>query len=32
MLAGVRAAAHIHVAAGAETIYLPHGTLPTLDT
>lgn len=30
MLAGVRAAAEIHAAAGAHTIYLPHGTLPTL--
>lgn len=30
MLAGVRAAAHIHVAAGAHTVYLPHNTLPTL--
>ena len=30
MLEGVRAAAHIHAAAGAHTIYLPHGTLPTL--
>jgi len=30
MLAGVRAAAEIHVAAGAETVYLPHHTLPTL--
>jgi choline dehydrogenase-like flavoprotein len=30
MLEGVRAAAEIHVAAGAHTIYLPHGTLPTL--
>lgn len=30
MLAGVRAAAEIHVAAGAHTVYLPHGTLPTL--
>ncbi|MDO7885976.1 GMC family oxidoreductase [Hymenobacter cheonanensis] len=30
MLAGVRAAAEIHVAAGAYTVYLPHGTLPTL--
>jgi len=30
MLEGVRAAAHIHVAAGAETVYLPHNTLPTL--
>jgi choline dehydrogenase-like flavoprotein len=32
MLAGVRAAAQIHVAAGAEKVYLPHGTLPTLET
>ena len=32
MLAGVRAAAEIHVAAGAHTVYLPHGTLPTLRT
>ncbi|MCB2406743.1 FAD-dependent oxidoreductase [Hymenobacter lucidus] len=30
MLAGVRAAADIHVAAGARKVYLPHGTLPTL--
>jgi choline dehydrogenase-like flavoprotein len=30
MLAGMRAAAEIHVAAGAHTVYLPHGTLPTL--
>ena len=30
MLAGVRAAAEIHAAAGAHTVYLPHGTLPTL--
>ncbi|GAC1593304.1 MAG: GMC family oxidoreductase [Hymenobacter sp.] len=30
LLEGVRAAAHIHVAAGAETVYLPHNTLPTL--
>ena len=30
MLEGVRAAAQIHAAAGAHTIYLPHGTLPTL--
>jgi len=30
MLAGVRAAAEIHVAAGAHTVYLPHGTLPML--
>ncbi|MBF9141822.1 GMC family oxidoreductase N-terminal domain-containing protein [Hymenobacter properus] len=30
MLEGVRAAAQIHVAAGAENVYLPHGTLPTL--
>ena len=30
MLTGVRAAAEIHAAAGAHTIYLPHGTLPTL--
>lgn len=32
MLEGVRAAAQIHVAAGAEAVYLPHGTLPTLHT
>ncbi|WP_210521283.1 FAD-dependent oxidoreductase [Hymenobacter terricola] len=32
MLEGVRAAAQIHVAAGAELVYLPHGTLPTLHT
>ena len=32
MLEGVRAAAQIHVAAGAEKVYLPHGTLPTLET
>ncbi|MFC6222801.1 FAD-dependent oxidoreductase [Hymenobacter artigasi] len=32
MLEGVRAAAQIHVAAGAEKVYLPHGTLPTLLT
>jgi choline dehydrogenase-like flavoprotein len=32
MLEGVRAAAQIHVAAGAETVYLPHNTLPTLHT
>ncbi|MBG8554341.1 FAD-dependent oxidoreductase [Hymenobacter guriensis] len=30
MLRGVRAAAEIHAAAGAHTVYLPHGTLPTL--
>ncbi len=30
MLEGVRAAANIHVAAGAERVYLPHGSLPTL--
>ncbi|HEX8327916.1 MAG TPA: FAD-dependent oxidoreductase [Hymenobacter sp.] len=30
MLEGVRAAAQIHVAAGAQSVYLPHGTLPTL--
>jgi choline dehydrogenase-like flavoprotein len=30
MLQGVRAAAEIHVAAGASKVYLPHGTLPTL--
>ncbi|MDJ0366308.1 GMC family oxidoreductase [Hymenobacter sp. H14-R3] len=30
MLTGVRAAAEIHVAAGAHTVFLPHGTLPTL--
>ncbi|RYY20542.1 MAG: FAD-binding protein [Cytophagaceae bacterium] len=30
LLTGVRAAAEIHVAAGAEAVYLPHGTLPTL--
>jgi choline dehydrogenase-like flavoprotein len=30
MLEGVRAAADIHVAAGAERVYLPHGSLPTL--
>ncbi|OGX82925.1 FAD-dependent oxidoreductase [Hymenobacter glacialis] len=30
MLEGVRAAAQIHVAAGATEVYLPHGTLPTL--
>ena len=30
MLEGVRAAAQIHAAAGAHTIYLPHGTLPIL--
>ncbi len=30
MLEGVRAAAEIHVAAGAHTVYLPHGSLPTL--
>ena len=30
MLAGVRAAAEIHVAAGAHTVFLPHGSLPTL--
>ena len=31
MLEGVRAAAEIHVAAGAEKVYLPHNTLPTLE-
>jgi choline dehydrogenase-like flavoprotein len=31
MLEGVRAAAQIHVAAGAEQVYLPHNTLPTLE-
>jgi choline dehydrogenase-like flavoprotein len=30
MLVGVRAAADIHVAAGAHTVHLPHGTAPTL--
>jgi len=30
MLVGMRAAADIHVAAGAHTVHLPHGTLPTL--
>jgi len=30
LLTGVRAAVGIHAAAGAHTIYLPHGTLPTL--
>lgn len=30
MLAGVRTAAEIHAAAGAHTVLLPHGTLPTL--
>ncbi len=30
MLTGVKAAAEIHVAAGATAVYLPHGTLPTL--
>ncbi|QIX61798.1 FAD-binding protein [Hymenobacter sp. BT18] len=30
LLQGVRAAAEIHVAAGAHTVYLPHGTLPTV--
>jgi choline dehydrogenase-like flavoprotein len=30
MLVGVRAAADIHVAAGAHTVYLPHSTAPTL--
>jgi choline dehydrogenase-like flavoprotein len=30
MLTGARAAAEIHVAAGAHTVYLPHGSLPTL--
>ena len=30
MLQGVRAAAQIHIAAGATAVYLPHGTLPTL--
>ena len=32
MLEGVRAAAQIHVAAGATEVYLPHNTLPTLHT
>ena len=32
MLEGVRAAAQIHVAAGAEMVYLPHNTVPTLHT
>ncbi|MBJ6145820.1 FAD-dependent oxidoreductase [Hymenobacter sp. BT559] len=30
LLVGMRAAADIHVAAGAHTVHLPHGTLPTL--
>lgn len=30
LLTGVRAAAEIHVAAGAHAVYLPHGTLPVL--
>ncbi|WP_345070879.1 GMC family oxidoreductase N-terminal domain-containing protein, partial [Hymenobacter fastidiosus] len=30
MLQGIRAAAEIHAAAGANTVYLPHGTLPTV--
>ncbi|MGI4870601.1 MAG: GMC family oxidoreductase N-terminal domain-containing protein [Janthinobacterium lividum] len=30
MLEGVRGAADIHAAAGAHTVYLPHGTLPIL--
>lgn len=30
LLAGVRTAAEIHVAAGARTVLLPHGTLPRL--
>jgi choline dehydrogenase-like flavoprotein len=30
LLAGVRTAAEIHAAAGAHTVLLPHGTLPTL--
>ncbi|MBX0291473.1 FAD-dependent oxidoreductase [Hymenobacter sp. HSC-4F20] len=30
LLHGVRAAAEVHVAAGAHTVLLPHGTLPTL--
>ncbi|WP_180754396.1 GMC family oxidoreductase N-terminal domain-containing protein [Hymenobacter sp. DG01] len=30
LLRGVRAAAEVHVAAGAHTVLLPHGTLPTL--
>ncbi|GAA4392760.1 FAD-dependent oxidoreductase [Hymenobacter koreensis] len=30
MLTAVRTAAEIHAAAGAHTVYLPHGTLPTL--
>jgi choline dehydrogenase-like flavoprotein len=30
MLQGVRAAAEIHAAAGAREVYLPHGSLPTL--
>ncbi|UPL48733.1 FAD-dependent oxidoreductase [Hymenobacter sublimis] len=30
LLQGVRAAAEVHVAAGAHTVLLPHGTLPTL--
>ncbi len=30
LLTGIRAAVDIHVAAGAHTVYLPHGTLPVL--
>jgi len=30
LLTGIRAAAEIHVAAGAHTVYLPHGSLPIL--
>jgi len=30
LLTGIRAAVDIHVAAGAHTVYLPHGTLPIL--
>ncbi|RPD49656.1 FAD-binding protein [Hymenobacter sediminis] len=30
LLQGVRAAAEVHVAAGAHTVLLPHGSLPTL--
>ncbi|UOG74615.1 GMC family oxidoreductase N-terminal domain-containing protein [Hymenobacter tibetensis] len=30
MLTGARAAAEIHAAAGAHTVFLPHGSLPTL--
>ncbi|MCC2547352.1 FAD-dependent oxidoreductase [Hymenobacter sp. BT175] len=30
LLAGVRGAAEVHVAAGARKVYLPHGTLPVL--